>query len=155
MAHTCSSDPCTWLTVTAVGVPPPPSPPPLGPCPVFITVTREWNAARGAFAGSDIWLAVHHSITFLLLPTWYTNLCIKLVIIKKVHRSSIGLHSKHTTLQIRRHVTALGLSVGDFCWLHSLCLITCNFLFRTVLLVCIGICAPQTVPSHATPHFVN
>jgi len=21
----------------------------------------------------DIWLAVHHSITFLLLPTWYTN----------------------------------------------------------------------------------
>jgi hypothetical protein len=24
-------------------------------------------------ANLNIWLAVHHSITFLLLPTWYTN----------------------------------------------------------------------------------
>jgi len=40
-----------------------------------------------------IWMAVRHSITFLLLPTWYTNflfiewarnLCIKLMIIKKL-----------------------------------------------------------------------
>ena len=25
------------------------------------------------FVNLDIWLVVHHSITFLLLPTWYTN----------------------------------------------------------------------------------
>jgi hypothetical protein len=31
-------------------------------------------SVRDVVRGLDIWLAVHHSITYLLLPTWYTNL---------------------------------------------------------------------------------
>jgi hypothetical protein len=34
----------------------------------------------------DIWLAVHHSITFLLLPTWYTTFLF-------IHRNYIKLNS--------------------------------------------------------------
>ena len=32
-----------------------------------------WVNANTVNTNLDIWLAVHHSITFLLLPTWYTN----------------------------------------------------------------------------------
>jgi len=32
----------------------------------------DWMISH-LYTNLDIWLAVHHSITFLLLPTWYTN----------------------------------------------------------------------------------
>ena len=47
----------------------------------------------------DIWLAMHHSITFLLLPTWYTNFLF-------IHTNHIKLNSstcfEHNPLIIRR-----------------------------------------------------
>jgi len=36
----------------------------------------------------DIWLAVHHSITFLLLPTWYTNFLFILINYIKLNSST-------------------------------------------------------------------
>ena len=52
----------------------------------------------------DIWLAVHHSITFLLLPTWYTNLLF-------IHTNYIKLNSstwfERNPLIIRRSTTQI------------------------------------------------
>jgi len=39
---------------------------------VLIGCLQEMTVAT-LYTSLDIWLAVHHSITFLLLPTWYTN----------------------------------------------------------------------------------
>jgi hypothetical protein len=52
----------------------------------------------------DIWLAVHHSITFLLLPTWYTNFLF-------IHTNYIKLNSstcfERNPLIIRRSTTQI------------------------------------------------
>ena len=52
----------------------------------------------------DIWLAVHHSITFLLLPTWYTNFSF-------IHTNYIKLNSstcfERNPLIIRRSKTQI------------------------------------------------
>ena len=47
----------------------------------------------------DIWLAVHHSITFLLLPTWYTNFLFIHINYIKLNSSTC---SERNTLIIRR-----------------------------------------------------
>ena len=62
----------------------------------FDLLVLEYLFCLFSIANLDIWLAVHHNITCLLLPTWNTNtrnLCIKLVIIKKLMlpKSAIGL----------------------------------------------------------------
>ena len=52
----------------------------------------------------DIWLAVHNSITFLLLPTWYTNFLF-------IHTNYIKLNSctcfERNPLIIRRSTTQM------------------------------------------------
>jgi hypothetical protein len=52
----------------------------------------------------DIWLAVHHSITFLLLPNWYTNFLF-------IHTNYIKLNSstcfERNPLVIRRSTTKI------------------------------------------------
>ena len=56
-------------------------------------------------ANLDIWLAVHHSITFLLLPTWYTNFLF-------IHTNYIKLIPLHVSSAIR------SLSGGQRCKLY-------------------------------------
>jgi hypothetical protein len=55
-------------------------------------------------ANLDTWLAVHHSITFLLLPTWYTNFLF-------IHINYIKLNSsicfERNPLIIRRSTTKI------------------------------------------------
>jgi hypothetical protein len=36
-------------------------------------ITLHYSPYIPTGSNNDIWLAVHHGITFLLLPTWYTN----------------------------------------------------------------------------------
>jgi len=57
------------------------------------------NIYHVTFISIDIWLAVHHSITFLLLPSWYTNFLF-------IHINYINFNSstcfKRNPLTIRR-----------------------------------------------------
>jgi hypothetical protein len=63
------------------------------------TIFPSWYWTIFDFFFLDIWLAVHHSITFLLLPTWYTNFLF-------IHTNYIKLNSstcfKRNSLIIRR-----------------------------------------------------
>ena len=65
----------------------------------------------------DIWLAVHHSITFLLLPTWYTNFlfihinCIKLNSCTCFERNPPIIRS--TTQIVHMQPLVSSLSVSD------------------------------------------
>ena len=69
--------------------------------PAFFTQESEVNVHR-IRSDPDIWLAVHHSITFLLLPTWYTNFLF-------IHINYIKLNSstcfEFNPLIIRRSTT--------------------------------------------------
>ena len=65
----------------------------------------------------DIWLAVHHSITFLLLPTWYTNFLF-------IHTNYIKLNSctcfEYSPLIIRRSTMQIVESFLSSCTRRSL-----------------------------------
>jgi hypothetical protein len=45
----------------------------------------------------DIWLAVHHSITLLLLPTWYTN-SITLLLLPTWYTNFLFIHTNYIKL---------------------------------------------------------
>jgi len=62
------------------------------------------QAMRLKFTYLDIWLAVHHSITFLLLPTWYTNF---LFIYTNYIQWNASTCFEHNPLIIRRSTTQI------------------------------------------------
>jgi hypothetical protein len=69
--------------------------------PLFVLVPLDKSKRLPSL---DVWLAVHHSITFLLLPTWYTNFLF-------IHINYIKLNSstrfERNPLIIRRSTTQI------------------------------------------------
>ena len=65
---------------------------------------KRWSQYETSCINLDIWLAVHRSITFLLLPTWYTNFLF-------IHTNYIELNSstcfEGNPLIIRRSTTQI------------------------------------------------
>jgi len=68
------------------------------------TYSINWLVFITEMKSLDIWLAVHHSIAFLLLPTWYTNFLF-------IHINYIKLNSstcfERNPLIIRRSATQI------------------------------------------------
>ena len=70
----------------------------------------------------DIWLAVHHSITYLLLPTWYTNLLFIYTYYIKLGLYMFRAHSRPSSEGQRRK-----LYVYSLWYRHSLqATVLCN-----------------------------
>jgi hypothetical protein len=66
----------------------------------------------------DIWLAVHHNITFLLLPTWYTNFLFIYTSYNKLNSSTCferipPIIRRSTTQIVHMQPLVLSLSAGD------------------------------------------
>jgi hypothetical protein len=71
----------------------------------------------------DIWLAVHHSITFLLLPSWYTNFLF-------IHTNYIKLNS--STMFRAQSTHYQEVNDANCTYVHNKKLITC-YTYMTVM----------------------